>query len=123
MLAVHAAALWRESKVSVTGQVYDQTTKTLGRLQTRINAAHRNYRQSLSDLTARQEARRAAELREPVAPEPPHPPALPPQPAEPEHTSAELGSFCQPPVAAPPAPEIAAPEPASEGQNLENSPA
>src|SRR5437764_2146339 len=93
MLAVDAATVFRESTVSVTAQVYDRTSSRLARLQTRINAAHRNYRQSLADLTARQEARRAAELRESTAPDAPQPAPLPPQPAEAEPGSAELGSF------------------------------
>jgi hypothetical protein len=122
MLAVDAATVFRESTVSITGQVYDRNSSHLARLQTRINAAHRNYRQSLADLVARQEARRAAELREPPVPAQPQPAPLPPQPAETEPASAELGSFCKPPVAAPPAPEIALPEPALDGQKLENSP-
>jgi hypothetical protein len=107
MLAVDAATVFRESTVSVTGQVYDRNSSHLARLQTRINAAHRNYRQSLADLTARQEARRTAELREPAVPAQPRPAALPaqavappPQPAETECTSAELASFCNPPDSA-----------------------
>jgi hypothetical protein len=128
MLAVDAATVFRESTVSVTGQVYDRNSSHLARLQTRINAVHRNYRQSLADLTSRQEARRAAELREP-APEPPRPaapqpqPAAPsPQPAETEAAYAQLGSFCKLSVAAPPAPEIALLQPAVNVPDLENSP-
>ena len=101
MLAVDAATVFRESTVSITGQVYDRNSSNLGRLQTRINAAHRNYRQSLTDLVARQEARRAAELREAGVPQPPRPAAPLPQPAETEPASAELGSFCKPPDEAP----------------------
>jgi hypothetical protein len=115
MLAVDAATVFRESTVSVTGQVYDRISAHLSRLQTRINAAHRNYRQSLADLTARQEARRAAELRQPAAP-----PA--PQPAETEPASAELGSFCKPPVAPPDAPENTPADPAIDAQKLEKFP-
>jgi hypothetical protein len=108
MLAVDAATVFRESTVSVTGQVYDRNSSHLARLQTRINAAHRNYRQSLADLTARQEARRAAEVRKPAAPElaqaappPQQPAAPPPQAAETEPASEQLGSFRQHPDSAP----------------------
>ena len=111
ILAVHAATLYKESTVSVTGQVYDQNSKTLGRLQTRINAAHRHYRQSLADLTARQQARRAAQAARPE----PRNRHLPPQPAQKQAASAELGSFCQPSVQAPQPPEIVPAGPALEG--------
>ena len=38
MLAVDAATVFRESTVSVTGQVYDRNSSHIARLQTRINA-------------------------------------------------------------------------------------
>src|SRR5689334_9311922 len=90
MLAVDAATVFRESTVSVTAQVYDRMSSRVARRQTRINAAHRNYLQSLAYLTARQVARRAAELREAGAPEAakPAPPAA--QADEEESTSPEL---------------------------------
>src|SRR5689334_6510377 len=111
MLAVDAATVFRESTVSVTAQVYDRLSSRLARLQTRINAAHRNHRQSLANLAARQEARRVAELREAAVPAQPQPVAPPPQtvpppsqPLETQPASTELGSFCKSPAAASPAP-------------------
>jgi hypothetical protein len=59
------------------------------RLQARMDAAHRNYRQSLADLTARQEARRTAEHA-----------AEQPQAPENSRTSAKLGSFGKAPAEA-----------------------
>jgi hypothetical protein len=71
--------------------IASDTENTIGqtRLQARMDAAHRNYRQSLADLTARQEARRAAERAEHSQ-----------IPAN-ASTSAKLGSFCKPPADAP----------------------
>ena len=101
ILAVDAATIWRESTVSVTGQCYERNLRNLGRLQTRINAVHRNYRQSLADLTARQEARRAAELREAAVSQAAEPAPSQVQPTENKPTSPELGSFRQDPVPLP----------------------
>jgi hypothetical protein len=118
MLAVDAATVFRESTVSITGQVYDRNSSNLGRLQTRINAAHRNYRQSLADLTARQEARRAAELRQPAA----QPAPALPQAVEIEADYPELGSFCQPPVSSPEEANLPIAEPPAEPERIENRP-
>jgi hypothetical protein len=122
MLAVDAATVFRESTVSITGQVYDRNSSHLARLQTRINAAHRNYRQSLADLTARQQARRAAEAAEAARPEPRTAPLPLPQPADSEPLPAELGSFCNAPESAPPAPALTLPDAAPGVENVPNMP-
>jgi hypothetical protein len=119
MLAVDAATVFRESTVSITSQVYDRNSSHLARLQTRINAAHRNYRQSLADLTARQEARRAAEAAQTARPETRTAPPPPPQPAESEPAKPELGSFCQPAIASPDEANLSIPEPADGPQNMQ----
>src|ERR1041385_2703195 len=96
MLPVDADELYQPSEVSVVGQVYERNTNRLARLQTRINATHRNYRQTLADLTARQEARRAAELREAA----PQAPEAASQLIEKEPASPKWGSFGKSPVSA-----------------------
>jgi len=122
MLAVDAATVFSESTVSVTGQVYDRNSSKLARLQSRINAAHRNYRQSLADLTSRQEARRAADAAEAARPKTRTAPPPPAQAVEIEPVHIELGSFCQPPEEAPEAPVSTLPELAIDSENLQNSP-
>ena len=108
LIAIDADKSIYQNRVSTTGNIYDYKLCQLARLQTRMNAAHRNYRQSHADLLALQAARRDAEAREAAEVAQPHPqPVAPsPQPAENEAAPPKLGSFCQTPISVPQAPAV-----------------
>jgi hypothetical protein len=118
LVAVDSDKTIYQNRVSTTGHVYDYKLRDFTRLQTRMNAAHRNYRQSHADLIALQAARRAAEAAQSRR----QPAAVSLEPAETKPGSSELGSFCQTEnsLPAPAAVTFAQPPAAAENHPLED---